>query len=138
MTLDSIPLFSMIRGKLDHVTARERLIAQNVANADTPGYMPTDLKPFTIASNGPTVGRLGGVAPARTNAMHLEGEPAKAAPDPSAVDTPDSETTLTGNHVVLEEEMMKMTEARMDYEAAVSFYEKSLNMLKTAARAPGR
>lgn len=137
MTLDSIPLFSMIRGKLDHVTQRERLIAQNVANADTPGYMPTDLKPFAVASTGPSVGRLGGIAPVRTNAMHLEGEPAKAA-DPGAVDTPDSETTLTGNHVVLEEEMMKMTEARIDYEAAVSFYEKSLDMLKTAARAPGR
>jgi flagellar basal-body rod protein FlgB len=50
----------------------------------------------------------------------------------------DSETTLDGNSVVLEEEMLKMTEARMNYDAAISFYQKSLNMLRMAARPPGR
>ena len=53
------------------------------------------------------------------------------------VSKPDSETTLDGNSVVLEEEMMKMTQARTDYEAAIGFYQKSLNLLRTAARAPG-
>jgi flagellar basal-body rod protein FlgB len=138
MNLDSIPLFSMIKGKLDHVGQREKLIAQNVANADTPGYMPTDLKPFTIGDAGPSSRRLAGINPVRTNVRHLEGEPAKDPGPYGSMDTPDSETTLTGNHVVLEEEMMKMTEARMDYEAAVGFYQKSLEMLRMAARAPGR
>ena len=50
----------------------------------------------------------------------------------------DSETTLDGNSVVLEEEMMKMAEARMNYDAAISFYQKSLGMLRLASRAPGR
>jgi len=49
----------------------------------------------------------------------------------------DSETTLDGNQVVLEEEMMKMTQARMDYDAAIGFYQKSLAMLRLAARKPG-
>jgi flagellar basal body rod protein FlgB len=34
--------------------------------------------------------------------------------------------------------MAKMTEARLDHEAAINFYEKSLSMLKTAAKAPGK
>ncbi len=50
----------------------------------------------------------------------------------------DSETTLDGNKVVLEDQMAKMTEARMDYEAAIGFYQKSLDMLRMAARAPGK
>ena len=50
----------------------------------------------------------------------------------------DSETKLDGNSVVLEEEMMKMSDARMNYDAAISFYQKSLNMLRMAARAPGK
>jgi flagellar basal-body rod protein FlgB len=50
----------------------------------------------------------------------------------------DSETTMDGNGVVLEEEMMKMTDARMNYDAAIGFYQKSLGMLRTAIRAPGR
>ncbi len=52
--------------------------------------------------------------------------------------TKDSETTLNGNSVVLEEEMMKMSEARMDYDAAIGFYQKSMTLLRMAARAPGR
>ena len=50
----------------------------------------------------------------------------------------DSETTLDGNKVVLEDQMAKMTEARMDYEAAIGFYQKSLEMLRMAARPPGK
>ena len=45
--------------------------------------------------------------------------------------------TLDGNSVVLEEEMMKLTQARMDYDAAVGLYQQSLNMLKTAIKKPG-
>ena len=48
-----------------------------------------------------------------------------------------AETTLDGNSVVLEEEMMKMSDTRMNYDAAVSFYQKSLDLLRTAAKKPG-
>jgi flagellar basal-body rod protein FlgB len=51
--------------------------------------------------------------------------------------TADSEMTIDKNGVVLEEEMMKLTEARMDYDAAVGFYQKSLDILKLATRKPG-
>jgi flagellar basal-body rod protein FlgB len=34
--------------------------------------------------------------------------------------------------------MAKMTEARLDHEAAISFYQKSLSMLKLASKAPGK
>ena len=48
------------------------------------------------------------------------------------------EITLDGNGVVLEEQSMKLIEARMDYEAAIGFYQKSLGLLRMAARAPGK
>jgi flagellar basal-body rod protein FlgB len=50
---------------------------------------------------------------------------------------PDSETTLDGNAVVLEEQMVKLTDARMDYDAAIGFYQKALGMLKMASGRPG-
>jgi flagellar basal-body rod protein FlgB len=40
--------------------------------------------------------------------------------------------------VVLEDQMIKMTDARMNYDAAIGFYQKSLSLLRMAARAPGR
>jgi flagellar basal-body rod protein FlgB len=72
----------------------------------------------------------------RTNAAHLPGteRPATAWTAQSA---PDSETTLDGNSVVLEEQMLKMAEARANYDAAVGFYQKSLGMIRMAARRPG-
>ena len=40
-------------------------------------------------------------------------------------------------HSVLEEEMVKLIDARGDYDTAVGFYQKSLDMLKLAIRKPG-
>jgi len=51
---------------------------------------------------------------------------------------PDSEARLDGNQVVLEDEMAKMTETRLDQEAAITFYQQSLTLLRTAAKAPGK
>ena len=48
----------------------------------------------------------------------------------------DSETTLDGNAVSLEDQMIKMTEARTSYDAAITFYQKSLSMLRMASRKP--
>ena len=52
-------------------------------------------------------------------------------------ENPNSEETLDGNGVVLEDEMVKLTNVRMDYDAAVGLYQQSLSMLKTAIREPG-
>jgi flagellar basal-body rod protein FlgB len=140
MGLDDIPLFSMLKGKLGYVNQRQRLISENIANADTPGYAPRDLKAFSFAA---MVNKAGGaVALARTDPAHLAlgaSHGAAGVPDAfKAVTTPDSETRLDGNQVVLEEEMSKMTQARVDYEAAIDFYQQSLNLISTAARAPGK
>ncbi|HZZ36096.1 MAG TPA: flagellar basal body rod protein FlgB [Caulobacteraceae bacterium] len=135
MALDEIPLFAMLRGRLGYLSERQRLIAENVANADTPGYAPRDLKPFSVVQA--QAATLTPVAPAMTSAMHLTGSLPKARNSFKPQRTADSETTLDGNSVVLEEEMMKLTQARMDYEAAIGFYQKSLGLLRLATRKPG-
>ena len=137
MNLAEIPLFAMLRGRLGYLSERQKLIAQNVANADTARYVPDDLKAFSFDAK---VKAASGGAMAVTHAGHLQppGSAHGAGAGFKAVKTPDSETTLNGNAVVLEEEMMKMGDARMNYDAAIGFYQKSLNLLRMAARAPGR
>lgn len=136
MDLDQIPLLAMIKGKLGYDTARQRVISQNVANADTPGYAPSDLDAFAFKPEHSGPQGLSPVAAARTASAHIS--PPKAAPMVwKSHDAPDSEARLDGNQVVLEEQMMKMTEARMDYDAAVSLYQQSLGLLKMASRRPG-
>lgn len=45
---------------------------------------------------------------------------------------------MDGNKVVLEEEMIKMQDARLNYETALGLYQKSLNMIQMAIKAPGK
>ena len=137
MDLNEIPLFAMLKGRLGHLNERQRLISQNVANSDTPGYTPGDLKPFTFEAKVQAAQAAGASAQAVTQPGHMTPASQRRTPY-KAVKAKDSETTLDGNSVVLEEEMLKMTEARMNYDAAIGFYQKSLNMLRLASRAPGR
>ncbi|HEX5379402.1 MAG TPA: flagellar basal body rod protein FlgB [Phenylobacterium sp.] len=143
MDITDIPLFQMLRGRLGYLSERQRLIAQNVANAETPGYRPNDLTPFNFDARVKQAQAAGGLAVTQPGHLSLGGQAqggANAVPGMrlKAKRTPDSETTLDGNQVVLEEEMLKMSDARMNYDAAIGFYQKSLNLLRMAARAPGR
>lgn len=134
MAIADLPLLSQIKGRLTWLDERQRVIAENVANADTPGYVGRDLRQpadFAAALRG------GGALPmTRTSAMHIA--PAGPAARFDAHKAPDSETTLDGNSVVVEEQMLKMAESRMAYDAAIGLYQKSMQMLRMAARAPGR
>jgi flagellar basal-body rod protein FlgB len=133
MGVADLPLLTQIKGRLTWLDERQRVIAQNVANSDTPGYVAHDLAlPKDFASAMTTRP----VALARTQAGHIA--PPSPAARYSAVEAPDSETTLDGNSVVVEEQMLKMTESRMAYEAAIGFYQKSMTLLRMAARPPGR
>lgn len=137
MDLSQIPLFQMLRGRLGYLSDRQKLIAENVANADTPGYAPHDLKPYSFQAQMQAQAS-GASTMAVTQPGHMTPPHARAASSTAKpVTTKDSETTLDGNSVVLEEEMLKMGQARMDYDAAISFYQKSLNLIRLAARAPG-
>ncbi|MFI4974492.1 MAG: flagellar biosynthesis protein FlgB [Caulobacterales bacterium] len=137
MTLDDMPLFAMLKSRMGYLSQRQTLIAQNVANSDTPGYAPRDLKPFSVVQQGLAASGVAPVAPVQTSPMHLTGTLPMAPGGAKPVVTPDSETTLNGNSVVLEEEMLKLSQSRMDYDTAVSFYQKSMALLQTALRKPG-
>src|SRR5262245_20589294 len=133
MNLAEIPLFAMLRGRLGYLNQRQNVISQNVANADTARYVPDDLKAFSFdarvemnkAAQGPTM-----MATTQAGHMTPKSERRGSSAQWKSVRTPDSETTINGNAVVLEEEMLKMTDARMNYDAAIGFYEKSIGLLR--------
>ena len=134
MSLDAVPLFAMLKARMGYETQRQRVLSENVANSDTPGFAPRDLSGFTFA--GALQAQAGAVDAARTQAAHLAGRVRPAGFKEAA--SPDGEAKLDGNQVVLEEEMMKMSDSRSDYDTAVTLYQQSLTMLRTASRGPGR
>ena len=73
MGVDDIPLFGMLRGRLGWLSERQRVVAENVANADTPGYRARDLSApadFSQALDGAR-----GVGMMRTSAAHIPSSP---------------------------------------------------------------
>ena len=135
MRLDNIPLFDAIRGRLGWLEERQRVIAQNVANADTPGFAARDLRAPDDFAHA-MMQQSQGVGMMRTSTAHMAIQPQRAV-NYASMTSPESETTLDGNSVVVEEQMLRMAESRMAHDAAIGFYQKSLNMLRMAARKPG-
>lgn len=127
MPISDIPIFSMLRTKMHWHQERQRLLAENVANADTPRFRPRDLTPPDLQRQRPPAA---GVSLARTDAGHLVG----VGGGSSRFDSRRGgyEVRPAGNAVGLEDEMMKVAANQMDYQAAATLYGRSLSLLKTA------
>lgn len=136
MNLDKIGLFGALQTKMGWLGERQKVVAQNVANASTPGFRPRDLKPVDFAAVMAGDTQNNSVPLRLTNTGHMDIQGGASAH--RSVISPDSETTMDGNQVVLEEQMLKMAESRMQFEAAIGFYQKSLGLIRMAGKAPGR
>ncbi len=129
MDFTKIPLFSRMTDRMGWLNARQDVLSQNVANADTPGYTPRDLKPQTF---GDHMQQLAPVAPEMTSPMHLQGTiPVKKAPGNEK--TKDQyESAPAGNSVVLEEQMMNVTQTQMNYQLITNLYRQHVDIMKRA------
>ncbi len=137
MDLKSISLFSSVTQKMDWLTERQKVLAQNIANADTPGYVPRDLKKISFKSHldqGSSTGALHMQASAEGHMngngktigdMGSQGEPYEQISKSSMI-------AQNGNGVNLEDELTKMAETQMEYATAVNLYRKHVSMMKTA------
>ena len=109
-----------------HSTARQTVVTQNVANADTPGYRARDLPDFAeTLSAGPAFS-------ARTTrpghldfGVHARGFEAREVAAFGA-------ETPNGNSVSLEDQMLRSAEARRNHDLALGVYRKTLDVLRTS------
>ncbi|RYY91890.1 MAG: flagellar biosynthesis protein FlgB [Alphaproteobacteria bacterium] len=138
-----MPVFSLMKARLQMLGERQKVIAQNVANVSTPGYVPNDInqEAFSatmqrMAGQGAGAAVPGRTAMVATQAGHMAPPATSGGNVMATTKTPDSETTLDGNAVVVEEQMMKIAETRMDFETMVGLYQKSLGLLRLASRTP--
>ena len=132
MSMTDLPVWQALKGKLRFHETRQKVLAENVANAETPGYRARDIKApdfFRMAVEGEG---NEGVSTVLTNPMHIAGP----LIDNSAPFRPEKvggyEVTPDGNAVSLEDQMMKVTGNQMDYQTVTSLYQRSIGLLKTA------
>ncbi len=136
MDLGNTPFFGLLRSRLDQLSERQRLISENIANASTPGYRPRDVDTSGFERMVASAAGGGGLQMARTKAGHMS--PGGGGGQARVITRDDSETTIDGNAVVLEEQMSRAAQTRMEFETGIALYQKGLELIRMAARAPGR
>jgi flagellar basal-body rod protein FlgB len=120
-------LLNILGDRMNWLNERQQVLSQNVANADTPGYKPRDLKEFSFEKE---LNRFSAVTPAQTNSHHLQAH-ASSASD-GTVKMKSYETKPTGNSVVLEQQMVDIAQTSVDAQTASSLYRKFAGMMRTA------
>lgn len=132
MAISDMPMLSVLRTKMQWHQERQRVLAENVANSDTPKFRPRDLvEPKFDKAGGPVAGGAMGTLPMmRSQGVSLTASGAVATFDQN--NRVGYETRPAGNAVNLEDEMLKVSANQMDFAAASSLYSRSLGLLKTA------
>jgi flagellar basal-body rod protein FlgB len=122
MESPSIPLFDLAEQRLAWVDRRQAILAQNIANADTPGWQPRDLAPFAAQLAG------AGVALATTGPMQLPGKGSLAGQARKL----GGERAPDGNGVKLDAELTKVADTQTMHDLVDQIYTTYLGFFKTA------
>ncbi len=121
----SLEIFQVSYAMATHAARRQSLVAQNMANADTPGYVPRDLPKFQdVVSTSSAANSM-----RRSRAGHFE---ATAPADNFRTLSEPNQTSPNGNAVSLEEEMMKAVNIKLQNDRALAIYKSSLNVLRAS------
>ncbi len=121
MGLQSSTLFGMLHERIDWLSQRQRVLSQNVANADTAGYLAKDLKPLDFRKT--LRNETNRLALDRTDDAHKFGSGDSSSYREVNNRTP-YEVSLSGNTVVLEQQMAKVAANQADYQLASRVFTK--------------
>lgn len=131
MDINNLALFKMARDKMDFVAQRQKVVAENIANADTPGYRTKDLREpdfkkmaIDAMDNTPK--------PAVTHPGHIQASLPDLGPYREVSERKTYETSIDGNKVVLEEQIEKASRNRSQYTLALTLFRKNMEMLRGA------
>ncbi|MEX2311110.1 MAG: flagellar basal body rod protein FlgB [Rhodospirillales bacterium] len=133
MDLDKTTLFGAVKSRLGWLTQRQEVLSQNIANADTPRYRGTDLKPFKFRE----ILRQEKIQLNMdvTSTSHLPGRRKRIRDFAEETVRQPFETAPNGNTVVLEEQMAKVNETQAKHKLVTQLYKKHLSMIVMAVRA---
>lgn len=130
MNVDKLELFQAMKKRISWLTQRQEVLAQNVANADTPGYRAHDLKPVKFQE---LVRRENAQLNVEvTSKSHLEGQRKRVRDFLEETERKPFETTPSGNSVVIEEQMQKLNETQIGHRLTSELYKKHLGLIKMA------
>ena len=123
MSIADVGIFKLAEQRLAWAANRQQVLAHNVANASTPGYLPRDVASFQATLARTTLPPLSQTSPAHLgmtqapSAMQT-GRPTDRAPD--------------GNAVSLEDQLTKVADTESTQELAINLYKKYQGLFRIA------
>ncbi|MEH6632649.1 MAG: flagellar basal body protein [Halopseudomonas aestusnigri] len=134
MLTDKLKITDVIARKMEWLTRRQEVLSKNIANADTNNYVPLDLKDnhfkALVSRTTPVMSQ------SASHSGHISNNPLQGDTVKSTKSKGLYETAPSGNSVVLEEQMIKMSKTQLDYQGMVRLYKKHQDMYKMVLRGP--
>lgn len=127
---DKLNVFQIAMAAAQHAGARQALVAQNVANADTPGYVAKDLMPFAAFVQKASNPRSAQQLQKATRPGHLNGANASDLSRAHLEDT--TMISPNGNSVSVEDQMLQAVDLRRQHDRSMAIYKSSLTILRTS------
>ena len=122
---DRIDTLRMAGSLTAHAAQRQKLIAQNVANADTPGFRSRDLAGFAETYRSQVSTEMRASRPGHLTGVSWGGDGARIVDD-------EGEPAPNGNTVSLEEEMIRTAETRREFDLAVAVTRSSMSLIRAS------
>ena len=114
--------------------ARQQVLAENIANANSGGYRALDLEPLAMRSQAPVTGFQPTVSTEISDPRHIALNGAVREDGFRRTVVSGYEVTPDGNGVTLEDQMMKLTANQLDYQAVTTLYSRGLGLIRTALK----
>lgn len=128
-------LIGGIARNMKHLSERQRVVAENIANSETPGFKARDVRAPDFGDLIDTGSSSASVARPRvqlTGGMASLGARAPISAGSLMLDNGTSETKPDGNNVTLEDQLLKMGQIQADFAAMTSLYRKSQGLIQSA------
>jgi flagellar basal-body rod protein FlgB len=141
--MTNLPLLKALEERMRFLTNSQRVIAENIANADTPGYKARSVQSpdfssllSSVRDNAQSSARIQVAKPQVNESGSLERLSANImGVGPMTIKGPGDKSVFVkpnGNSVVLEDELIKMSDIQADFAAMNNIYRKQMNLMRTA------
>jgi flagellar basal-body rod protein FlgB len=124
MDPQQIGLFELAARRLDWTTRQQAALAQNVANANTPGFQPREMIAFAD-----TLSQVAATTPVRTNPLHLVGT---LSEQENLLAPREQVRSIDGNGVTLDQQLAKVADAQTMQTMVTTIYKKYLGWFSLA------
>ena len=129
MGITDIPILSMLRTRLDWSQARQRILADNVANADTPFYQSSSVRFEDLLQQA--LDKKSAFRGKKTDERHMTiGPPSQRAVEPTVVQSRGTRMNNNHNNVDIDAEMSQMAKNSLWYQGLAQSINHELQQIR--------